>query len=246
MRADLPSGYEQVSPHHFRERVGRYYDEFAVGEIIEHRPGRTVTEMDNVSMSSLSMNDSPLHLDAAYCAQTQWGRPLVSSLVTLSIVSGMAARSISGNAIANLGWENIRLPSPVFAGDTLYAKTEITASGIQPAGAQHTVVLEQHAHIEAYVADRWSWLTDDGRYSVVIEQYTPNSVPLYAEYEVDASNIRLLGDGQMLMEPVFAGQIVPAIGLTDEERKRLHEEGRRLCAPFQAMGYRGIIATTPI
>lgn len=140
MRANLPMGYERVSSHRFKERVGRYYEEFTVGELIEHRPGRTVTEMDNVLMSTLSMNDSPLHLDAAYCAQTQWGRPIVSSLVTLSIVSGMTARSISGKAIANLGWESIRLPNPVFAQDTLYAETQIISKRLSKSNPGNGIV----------------------------------------------------------------------------------------------------------
>ncbi|MFE0045145.1 MaoC family dehydratase [Streptomyces albireticuli] len=124
---DEPSitGYRRVGEQRYREQVGFHFEDFTVGDVFEHRPGRTVTEMDNVLMSMLSMNAAPLHIDAAYCAGTPWGRPLVSSLVTLSIVGGMAARSTSGRAIANLGWEHIRLPAPVFAGDTLYAESEI-------------------------------------------------------------------------------------------------------------------------
>jgi itaconyl-CoA hydratase len=121
------SGYLKVNEQRYREVVGFLYEDFRVGIIVEHRPGRTVTEMDNVLMSTLSMNASPLHIDAAYCEQTEWGKPLVSSLVTLSLVAGMAARSTSGRAVANLGWDHIRLPNPVFAGDTLYAETEILA-----------------------------------------------------------------------------------------------------------------------
>lgn len=122
-----PSGYERIGEQRYREVVGLEYEDFTVGDVIEHRPGRTVTEMDNVLMSMLAMNDSPLHIDAAYCATLPWGRPLVSSLVTLSIVGGMTARSTSGRAVANLGWDHIRLPAPVFAGDTLYAHSEILA-----------------------------------------------------------------------------------------------------------------------
>jgi itaconyl-CoA hydratase len=119
------TGYERIGEQRYREVVGFHYEEFTVGDVIEHRPGRTVTEMDNVLMSMLSMNDAPLHIDAAYCATLPWGRPLVSSLVTLSIVGGMTARSTSGRALANLGWDHIRLPAPVFPGDTLYAHSEI-------------------------------------------------------------------------------------------------------------------------
>lgn len=121
------TGYELIGEQRYREVVGFCYEDFTVGDVIEHRPGRTVTEMDNVLMSMLSMNDCPLHIDAAYCATLPWGRPLVSSLVTLSIVGGMTARSTSGRAVANLGWDHIRLPAPVFAGDTLYAHSEILA-----------------------------------------------------------------------------------------------------------------------
>jgi itaconyl-CoA hydratase len=122
-----PVGYRHLGDQRYREVVGFCYEELTVGDVIEHRPGRTVTEMDNVLMSMLSMNASPLHIDAAYCEGTIWDKPLVSSLVTLSLVAGMTARSTSGKALANLGWENIRLLNPVFAGDTLYAETEILA-----------------------------------------------------------------------------------------------------------------------
>ncbi|MER5638980.1 MaoC family dehydratase [Kitasatospora sp. NPDC002227] len=120
-------GYRQLGEHHYREVVGRYYEEFTVGDVVEHRPGRTVTELDNVLMSMLSMNDAPLHIDAAYSEHTPWGRPIVSSLVTLSIVGGMTARSTSGRTIANLGWDSIRLTHPVFTGDTLYAQSRTLA-----------------------------------------------------------------------------------------------------------------------
>jgi len=127
MEEPYPRGYRKIGPNRYREEVGFCYEEFVVGTIIEHRPGRTVTELDNVLMSMLSMNDAPLHIDAAFCEKSPWGRPVVSSLVTLSIVGGMTARSTSGRAIANLGWDRIRLTGPVFVGDTLYAESEITA-----------------------------------------------------------------------------------------------------------------------
>ncbi|MFI0482972.1 MaoC family dehydratase [Actinomadura sp. 9N215] len=119
------AGYDLIGENRHRERVGFYYEEFEPGAVFEHRPGRTVTEMDNVLMSTMAMNQSPLHIDAAFCDETEWGRPLVSSLVTLSIVCGMSVRSTSGRGIANLGWDSIRLAKPVFVGDTLYSESEI-------------------------------------------------------------------------------------------------------------------------
>jgi itaconyl-CoA hydratase len=116
--------YRQIGDRRFREVHGLYYDDVVVGEIVEHRPGRTVTETDNLWGSLLALNPNPLHIDAAYAATTEWGRPLVSSLVTLSIVTGMSVNSTSFRTIANLGWDEVRLLAPVFAGDTLYAESE--------------------------------------------------------------------------------------------------------------------------
>jgi len=120
-----PSGYKEVSQGRYREVLGFCYEDFEVGDTFEHRPGRTVTEADNVLFNLLCMNPSPLHIDAAYCAHTPWKRPLISSLVTFGLVCGMSVRSTSGRAVANLGWDRIRLVAPVFAGDTLYAESEI-------------------------------------------------------------------------------------------------------------------------
>jgi itaconyl-CoA hydratase len=125
MNGNTPSAYRQIGPQRYRESIGFYYEEFTIGDVFEHRPGRTVTTMDNVLMSMISMNPSPLHIDQAYCEDLAWGRAIVSSLVTLSLIGGMSVRSTSGRAVANLGWDNIRLPNPVFEGDTLYAESLI-------------------------------------------------------------------------------------------------------------------------
>lgn len=109
----------------YREVHGLSYHDFRVGDIYEHRPGRTVTEADNIWMSLLCMNNHPLHIDNEFASSTEFGRPLVSSLVTFSIVSGMSLASTSARGIANLGWEQITLSAPVFAGDTLYAESEV-------------------------------------------------------------------------------------------------------------------------
>ncbi|MGH7913703.1 MAG: MaoC family dehydratase [Candidatus Binataceae bacterium] len=89
--------------------------------------GRTLTETDNVYMTLLAMNTHPLHFDAAYANATQWKRPLMNSLITISVVTGMSVHSTSQNAVANLGWDKVRLVNPVFAGDTLYAETTVVS-----------------------------------------------------------------------------------------------------------------------
>ena len=119
--------FKQVGPKRYRETHGRYFEDFAVGDIYEHRPGRTLTEADNTWFTLLTMNTHPLHFDAAYAAHSEFGRPLVNSTLTLSVVTGMSVSDVSQQAIANLGWREIRLSAPVFAGDTLYAESEVLA-----------------------------------------------------------------------------------------------------------------------
>lgn len=109
-----------------REQVGRYYEDFQIGDIYEHWPGRTITKADNIWFTLLTMNENPIHLDEKYSQQTEWGKPLVNSCLTLALVTGMSVRDISGKAI-NLGWEKVRLPAPLYEGDTLYAESEVIA-----------------------------------------------------------------------------------------------------------------------
>jgi itaconyl-CoA hydratase len=122
---DHLSAYKKITEQRYRESRGLLFEDFVIGVVVEHRPGRTITETDNIWLSLLAMNLHPLHIDAVYAAGTEWGRPLVSSLVTLSIVAGMSVASTSARGIANLGWDKIRLLQPVFAGDTVYAESEI-------------------------------------------------------------------------------------------------------------------------
>jgi itaconyl-CoA hydratase len=120
-------GANIVSPSRYRESFGRCYEDFVVGDVYEHRPGRTITETDNTWFTLLTMNTHPLHFDNAYCAKTEFGKPLVNSCLTLSILVGMSVRDVSQKAVANLGWSGIKLMAPVFAGDTIYAETEVIA-----------------------------------------------------------------------------------------------------------------------
>lgn len=127
MSASLPQGFRCIGANRVREVVGLGYQDLTEGLTIEHRPGRTVTEADNTLITMLSGNDAPIHLDAAYAARTDWGRILVCSALTLAIVGGMSARSVSALTTANLGLSDVQFTHPVFVGDTLYAETEITS-----------------------------------------------------------------------------------------------------------------------
>jgi len=123
----MTHGAREVGPRRWRETFGRHYEDFEIGDVYEHRPGRTITETDNTWFTLLTMNQHPLHFDAVYAAQSEFGRPLVNSCLTLSIVVGMSVSDVSYKAIGNLGWNDIKLPAPVYPGDTLYAESEVLA-----------------------------------------------------------------------------------------------------------------------
>lgn len=103
---------------------GRFFEDFQVGDVYEHPLGRTVLAADNVWFTLLTVNPNPIHFDSHYAAQTEWGRPLVDSTFTLALVTGLSVADISQNAV-NLGWDEVRLPAPVFEGDTIYAQSEV-------------------------------------------------------------------------------------------------------------------------
>jgi acyl dehydratase len=106
--------------------VGRTYGELEVGAVYRSRFGRTVLEADNVWFTLLTLNTNPIHFDAQYAAQTEWGQPLVDSTFTLALVTGLSVVDVSERAV-NLGWREVNLPAPVFAGDTIRSETEILA-----------------------------------------------------------------------------------------------------------------------
>jgi acyl dehydratase len=106
------------------DSVGRTYEDLEVGAVYRSRFGRTVLDADNVWFTLLTMNTNPIHFDAEHAARTEWKRPLVDSTFTLALVTGLSVADVSERAV-NLGWREVRLPAPVFAGDTIRAETEI-------------------------------------------------------------------------------------------------------------------------
>ncbi|MET0605808.1 MAG: MaoC family dehydratase [Beijerinckiaceae bacterium] len=110
-------------------RGGRYFEDFAVGEVIAHGLTRTVTQMDNMLFSNMTLNPQPLHIDAHFCAtETEWGRPIVNSLFTLGLMIGISVNDTTvGTTVANLGMTDVKFPAPVFEGDTIRVTTEVAA-----------------------------------------------------------------------------------------------------------------------
>jgi itaconyl-CoA hydratase len=104
---------------------GRYFEDFEVGDIYIHPLGRTITETDNIWFTLLTQNSAPIHFDHHYASQTEFGRPLVNSCLTLALVTGQSVTDISQNVMANLGWDEVRLPNPVFEGDTIHSRSEV-------------------------------------------------------------------------------------------------------------------------
>ena len=133
---------KRVGENRTRESFGRYYEDFAVGEIYEHRPGRTISETDNTWFTLLTMNTHPMHFDAEYAKASEFGKCIVCSPLTVALMVGMSVTDVSQKAIANLGWTDIKLTHPLFAGDTLYAESEVMdkrESGSRPGAGIVTV-----------------------------------------------------------------------------------------------------------
>jgi itaconyl-CoA hydratase len=113
-----------IAPKEWR---GRFFEDLSVGDTFRSRLGRTVTDVDNTWFTNLTLNTNQIHFNAHYADRTQFGRPLVNSTFTLALVVGLSVSDTSENAAANLGWQEIRLPKPVFVGDTLWAESEVLA-----------------------------------------------------------------------------------------------------------------------
>jgi itaconyl-CoA hydratase len=120
----LPA-YKKVGERRYRETSGLYFEDFQPGDVFEHRPGRTILQVDNTWFTLLTMNTQELHFDAAYAAKTEWKKPLVDSTFTLALLTGMSVRTVSAKVVANLGWDKVKASHPVFAGDTLYAESTV-------------------------------------------------------------------------------------------------------------------------
>ena len=118
---------KDVGERRIRETFGRYFEDFHEGDIYEHRPGRTITETDNTWFTLLTMNTHPMHFDAEYAKHSEFGRCIICSPLTVALMVGMSVTDVSQKAIANMGWTDIRMTHPLFAGDTLTAESEVTS-----------------------------------------------------------------------------------------------------------------------
>ena len=119
--------WKQVGENRYRETFGRSFEDFAVGDVYEHRPGKTVTEHDNHMFTLMTMNQHPMHFDAEFAAASEFKRNIVVSPYTLALLIGMSVSDVSYKAVANLGMDEVRFTAPVFAGDTIYGESEVLA-----------------------------------------------------------------------------------------------------------------------
>lgn len=129
-----------------RRRIsGRYFEEFEVGRVYDHAITRTVTEADNVLFTTMTMNPQPMHLDAEFAAEHEFGRPLVNSLFTLGLVVGIAVPELTlGTTVANLGFESVTFPAPVFTGDTIWVETEVVSARLSQSRPTTGIVVFEH------------------------------------------------------------------------------------------------------
>ena len=142
--SDNYSDVRKIGPQRYREDPGRYFEDFEVGDVYEHWPGRTITQTDNVWFTNLTMNTAPIHFDTNYAAQTEFGECLVNSTFTLSLLIGMCVSGTSQKAIANLGWEEVKIPAPLFVGDTLYAESEVLSKRESKSRPTQGIVKTRH------------------------------------------------------------------------------------------------------
>lgn len=121
----MVQNWKEVGPQRYRETFGRYFEDFHVGDVYEHRPGKTVTEYDNHLFTLLTLNTHPMHFDAEFAKASEFKQNLVVSPYTLALLIGMSVTDCSQKAIANLGMEEVKFTAPVFAGDTIYGESEV-------------------------------------------------------------------------------------------------------------------------
>lgn len=121
----MVQNWKEVGPQRYRETFGRYFEDFHVGDVYEHRPGKTVTEYDNHLFTLLTLNTHPMHFDAEFAKASEFKQNLVVSPYTLALLIGMSVTDCSQKAIANLGMEEVKFTAPVFAGDTIYGESQV-------------------------------------------------------------------------------------------------------------------------
>ena len=135
--------------------TGRVFEDFTVGDVYEHPLGRTVTQADNIWFTCLTMNTNPIHFDAEYASHTEFKRPLVNSCFTLALVTGQSVIDLTVNGVANLEWDQVKLPHPLFEGDTVYASSEVLetrASKSRPAvGIVRVKTIGRNQHGETVI-----------------------------------------------------------------------------------------------
>lgn len=125
---------------------GLYFEEFTVGQTFDHPIRRTITETDNVLMTTMTHNPAALHLDAEYMKNTEFGKPLVNSCLTLSFMVGISVNDTThGTAVANLGWDEVRFPKPLFCGDTINIQTKVLELRGSKSRPENGIVVFRHS-----------------------------------------------------------------------------------------------------
>jgi itaconyl-CoA hydratase len=160
---DLVTSLAKVGENRYRTVRGLYFEDFIVGNIVEHRPGRTITDADNVWLSLIGMNQHPIHIDKHYAAKTEFKKILVSSAITFCMINGMISNTMSAYDTREIGWDNVRFVNPVFVGDTIYAESEVIEVKENEEMPSHGTVLLK---IRGYNSDKKIVVYCEKKYSV--------------------------------------------------------------------------------
>jgi len=220
------------------ERVVSAFDDFFVAELAESvgladaLPGHRFSAQGGTAL----VNSKPVFRAVASGIGVRVARGVVTNRAE-------QAESVIGDILAS---GSSVIVKQEFAGGGFGNEILAPAEGVVAAGARSVVVLSDAKAVHAYVAERWEWLTGQRRNRFVIEEYVANAVPIYAEFLVGDSRSELLGTGELLMEPIAIGEIVPPISVPADVLDELIHEGERLCDAFRGIGYRGNIATDAI
>lgn len=164
-----------------KEWRGRFFEDFEVGDRFRSRLGRTVTETDNTWFTCLTMNTNQVHFNAAYAERTRFGRPLVNSTFTLALITGLTVPDTSENATANLAWTDIKLPKPVYAGDTLWAESEILETRESASNPNVGIVTMRSRGVN----QRGEVVIEFRRTFMIYKRDAPEAAPLFPDIDVD-------------------------------------------------------------
>jgi hypothetical protein len=234
----------------FVEQVGKLAAQHGVDEVMSLHPDVSVAQLAEATGVGQALPGLQFLLQGG-------GRLVNSKPVFRAVAAGVGAPLPAGGVCADRSTALALASGLLDNGYPVMLKHEFRAGGrgneilspvpgVLPVGAQRVIVISDHSQLQEYFADRWDWLTSQGRNHFVAERYYPDSTAVFAEFAITDAGVRLGGQGEMISAPLAAAEIIPAPDLSEAETAELVEGGRRICAALHMMGYRGMLAADAI